>query len=923
MTLVERAAELDFLRWAVREGTKRKSVIGVVHGPVASGKTSLLGACTEMALRSGATTLRAAGSRQESTQPFGTVRQLLQDSPPPSIAAGDTVRRLNDDTLTAMLSEPAEPLVARVHDGFHALLRELAEHQPVVLAIDDAHHMDEHSLRCVLYVARRLRSSPVTIVLTVCALAPEEHPLLMHELLRQPNCRNLRLAPLSERGVQELVAGQLATRDVDPAWHEISGGSPLLVRALVDDYRMSAAKGHGPVPGDAFGQAVLSCVRRGTPATLVVARGIAVLGELSAPASLGRLLNLPSGQLAQITRTLTAAGLLQHGRLRHPRARVAILDDLAMSDGSDLHRRAARLLHEDGATASTIAGLLLATDPIREPWAVRVLHDAAGRALGDDEVEFANDCLRLATWACTDERERVRTRAMLIDVAWRLNPLFAERHLTTQVAVLRETEVGVRHLLPLIEQLLWHGRVAEATDAMTALGRALDGAAEDTDDSTGEDAAGDVLATRRRLAATHPTLLRQFPEPAIPSRSASATGADACRRQATTALAEVFAGRTGEEAVGSAEEVLRNCRLGATTLDAIEAALLTLMYSDHLTEAAHWCVRLLERLPARHAPTWTALLTGIRAEIAYRQGDLRTSEECAGSALAQLTPQGWGVAIGGPLATLLAARVAMGRYDAAATVLDQPVSGAMFRTRYGLCYRHARGHYYLATGRVNLALDEFLSCGDMSSDWHLDIPALVPWRTSAAQAYLCLGKQDEARELIEEQLARTGPERPRTLAMSLRVLAATRELPERLDVLGRAVELLKSCGDRLELARALTDLTSVHSGLNRPRRARMLAQLARHVARSCHAKPLLGNDRPAVATVPARNTDAKLTNAEGRVALLAARGYTNREIATRQFITASTVEQHLTRVYRKLNVRQREELPIALGLQITDDFPAT
>jgi hypothetical protein len=28
-------------------------------------------------------------------------------------------------------------------------------------------------------------------------------------------------------------------------------------------------------------------------------------------------------------------------------------------------------------------------------------------------------------------------------------------------------------------------------------------------------------------------------------------------------------------------------------------------------------------------------------------------------------------------------------------------------------------------------------------------------------------------------------------------------------------------------------------------------------------------------------------------------------------------------VYRKLNVRQREELPIALGLQITDDFPAT
>ena len=48
------------------------------------------------------------------------------------------------------------------------------------------------------------------------------------------------------------------------------------------------------------------------------------------------------------------------------------------------------------------------------------------------------------------------------------------------------------------------------------------------------------------------------------------------------------------------------------------------------------------------------------------------------------------------------------------------------------------------------------------------------------------------------------------------------------------------------------------------------------------------------------------------MATLAARGDTNREIARRLYITVSTVEQHLTRVYRKLNVAGREDLAVRL-----------
>jgi DNA-binding CsgD family transcriptional regulator len=53
---------------------------------------------------------------------------------------------------------------------------------------------------------------------------------------------------------------------------------------------------------------------------------------------------------------------------------------------------------------------------------------------------------------------------------------------------------------------------------------------------------------------------------------------------------------------------------------------------------------------------------------------------------------------------------------------------------------------------------------------------------------------------------------------------------------------------------------------------------------------------------------AVLTRAERRVAVLAADGCTNRGIAARLYVTPSTVEQHLTSVYRKLRVRSRAGL---------------
>ncbi|XVV00197.1 helix-turn-helix transcriptional regulator [Actinosynnema sp. CA-248983] len=152
--------------------------------------------------------------------------------------------------------------------------------------------------------------------------------------------------------------------------------------------------------------------------------------------------------------------------------------------------------------------------------------------------------------------------------------------------------------------------------------------------------------------------------------------------------------------------------------------------------------------------------------------------------------------------------------------------------------------------------------------------------------------------------------------VALRLLAATSPERERRAALVESAEILEACGAELELAYTLVELAKSHQSRNELDRARAVEKQAWQLAKRCDAGLRLKARSPRrIGTEPdpadPRRSEAAgaLSDAELRVAALAARGLTNREIARKLYVTVSTVEQHLTKAYRELNVNRREDLP--------------
>jgi DNA-binding CsgD family transcriptional regulator len=919
MGLVERDEASASLEVLIADAVQGRGRVALVSGTVATGKSELLHLFAERAIALGALAVTATGSRVERDLPLGVLGQLIRDAP---LVAEERERALAllDEGARAVLSpdfqaETLQQVDAQIVHALCTVLLELSERYPLMIIVDDVHHADRASLLCLAYLARRVRVARIAMVFSHSDQGRYTDTFFQTELLRQPHCRRVPVTPLSRAGVATLVAGRLDQETAErfaEDWYALSGGNPLLAAALADDHReaLRAAGAEPPAEvavGDRYGQAVLSCLHRGEPQTLQVARGLAVLGE---PDSLARLLGAGSADVGRELQALTAAGLLTMGNFRHEAARAAVLAEVSTAERTDLHRRAAELAHDAGASPDVVAEHLLQADRIDAPWVVPTLEDAARSALRAGKVETAVAYLRLAARECADENRRVKITTMLVRAEWRINPGAPAGHLGALADAMQRGCLRGSDAVVLARALLWHGRFGDAREVLEQL--------NESQEATDPETATELAIVQPWLRATHPPFLSHLRHSAGErGRTAIVSVAASRRLESALALTDVLTRGPREEVMDAVEPILQGSRLDEMSMDTVESALLALTYGGRSDRAAPWCDLFSVEASSRHAPSRQARLAAIRAEIAIRQGDLPGAAHHARTALDIVPPSSWGVAVGGPLSSLILASTAMGAYDAVHEQLDQPVPDAMFQTRYGLHYLHARGRYSLVTDHPALALRDFQLCGELMATWDVDMPGLVPWRAEAAEACLRMGRPDQAQQLAEAQLARCGPATPRPHGIAMRILAATAEVRHRPMLLRQAAELLQAAGDRYELARVLFDLVEAYHALGEYRRAGMIAGRAQAVAQECRAEPLSralsrnGEAGPAPLPVAAELTGV-LSDAERRVAVLAAAGYTNREIAGKLYITISTVEQHLTRTYRKLNITRRADLPSSL-----------
>ncbi|KAA5835106.1 AAA family ATPase [Saccharopolyspora hirsuta] len=895
--LAERDAQLDILRRAQEDCLRSRGSVVLVEGPLGSGKTELLRIAAQQAEAVGFRVLRAVCDEDERDLPCGAVAQLVRG-----------IGERSADRAGARLVDgmaDAEPRLARVFQQLCATVLNESAHTPLLMSVDDVQHLDEESASWLLQLIRRSASSRVMVVLTgELGRAPQR---LRAELRRHAHFRRTSLAPLSPGGVTTVLqrrVDDVTAQRLSTVFHSLTGGNPLLLNAVIDDHEQATAPRNHDL-------ALLSCLHRGGELMRDVARALAVLDSDADPADLARLVRASTADVRDVLEAMSASGLLDEGRLRSTQAVAAVLDEVGPDDLRGLHWRTAELLHDRGAEAALIAAQLVESGSADAPWAQRALREAAELALLEGSAECAARYLELAHDSTDSPQERAAIRARLAEAEWRLKPSSVLRHLAPLTAAASAGRLDRVDHVVLVRQLLWHGKNDEAQQVLRRLRNAED-----------EHACGQLHDVESWLAYSHPALAHQRQErtPCAQPEVPHSAGDDPWLHS-TAVLADVLARGRSHEAVEHAERVLRDVHPTRTAVWSEEAttfALMALLHAERADTAAEWC-RRLESGEQRGRPPWKALISGVRAEIAARRGESATAVEHAEAALQHMPPQAWGVAIGLPLSTLVLANTRLGRFDEAARHLARPVSDAVFRSRYGLHYLQARGQYYLATRHGHAALADFLACRDLTRDWGLAQSGLVPWRINAAEAWLLLGNTDEAKRLLYDELAQAGTEQRRSRGTALRLVAATNPPRRRPQLLGEALDLLEQVGDRYEQARVLADLGRAHHELKDNRRARRMFSRAWHLANACGAAALCdellsagGQVASATAVSDADDRAALLTESERRVASLAVMGYTNREIAEKLFVTASTVEQHLTRVFRKLGVKRRENLPVDL-----------
>jgi DNA-binding CsgD family transcriptional regulator len=932
---LERADELGEIDRALADARVSRGRIVVLEAAAGLGKTLLLAHAAERAEAIDMLVLRASGGELERSYPLGLALQLFEPylrtatrRERERVLAGAAAHA--ESLLTGRAAPPgasSAPEPPLLH-GLHWVAANIAERQPLLLAIDDAHTGDEASLRALLYTAERIEDLPLAVV-----LAARPRPAsagggdALTALSTHPATRRLDLAPLSEEAIATIVRARLPEADdaFCAACARATGGNPFFTRELLvalasadlapDAMDAEAVEEVGPAT---IARAVAVRLERCSPSAAPLAQALAVAGDGVELAHAAALAGVDEATAAQAVGELADVDILQSASASafvHPIVRQSVYLGIPAPRRERMHLDTARLLLTAPAGGEERAAAhLLHTTPAHEEWIVSTLAVAAERALAGGSPETA---VQYLLRALDESPPAGRRAALLIDLgraeALAGHPTASDR-LRAAIKLLDEPRERAQALAQLGRALYIAGDNPAAASAFDEGLRILGGA----DRVLHEELTAGYLGAARLDFRTREAALERFKDLLAGSSDAE-----------TPVQRELLAQRALEHAMqGSAshEEVVTLIRraqdgdrlLREVTADGVAyaGAAAALLFVDALDDAEATATAGLEDARRRSSVIGFAIMSSVRGAARYLRGDIVGGlgdlqgglERVQLMVLVRPFANGW----------MALAHIDRGELEQADRLVGRPDEEQDRHFTYNWSL-FARARLALACGDAARALQDLEECGRRQAAVPAPSPAVLPWRSEAALAARALDRTREARTLAAEELrlARAVGS-PRALGNAQRVAGIVTGGKAGLELLEQAVSTLERSPSRLERVRALVDLGAAQRVAGEVQRARTTLREGLDVAHHCGASGLASLARTELIAAGARprrpamrGADA-LTPSERRVTELAEQGLTNRDIAQALFVSTKTVEFHLRNAYAKLRIGSRRELSVAL-----------
>ncbi len=930
---MEREAEVNSLDLAVERAAGGDGSFVLLEGPAGIGKSRLLEASRELAVARGLRVMTARGGELERDFAYGVVRQLFEAE----LAESPAARRETLLSGAAELAAPALGLGGGEHaqapgdiafpvvHGLYWLAVNLAAETPLLLEVDDAHWADSPTLRFLLYLVARLEGTPILVTAGMRPGEPASDLGLLAKLSTDPNATVLRPQPLSEPGVSVVISDVMGSEPEPPfasACHDASGGNPFFVRELLGALR---ADGLGPDAGaaarvleigpDTVGRSLVLRLARLPKECGPLANAVAVLGargELAHAAALAEIDAAAAGPAADALAAVEILAPLRPLTFVHPVVRESIYADVPPSERAAMHARAAQVLRDSGVSPAELAPHLLATEPAGNATVVGALRDAADGALGQGAADLACRYLARALAEPPEGEQRAEILAELGTAEWLAGePGPASDHLRESVESTTDPSLRAERAVTLARAIFYTGQVPGAVEL-------LEREAERVADASGES------IDRLRAEIYSLGLISPLTIPRVAARLDAIEVPEGDDIGSLLTTAHIGA---RQWMVGTADRTADLCRRahadgrlvakeGMESIGVYEVAW-ALTWADRQDLAEGITHELLEQATARGSVFGHATARALGAMIEFSRGRMSAveAEARAGVDLSE-TP----AFSRPPLYTLLAlALIERGAYDEAEEAVQESGCGPFLppMVHMNMAF-YARGRLRLAQGRNEEALADFVELGERHRQCQVANPAFA-WRRGAAEAHLRLGNAETARRMAADQLVdaeRWGT--PTAIGVALHAQGSAGG-EEGIGLLGEAVEALAESPARLDHARALVDLGSALRRAGSRAEARDPLREGLDIARGCGAPVLAERAHEELVTAGARPRRLmfsgleSLTASERRVAERAASGLSNREIAEQLFVTAKTVENHLTRVYSKLDIEKREQLGTALA----------